>query len=78
MEESPVTQEALRRLPKKELAERAFRHRRAFQTSIMHTELPKNEWTKKDEDVQYLQPYIKEVEAEQAELDKYNNLKLSK
>ncbi|KNE60241.1 hypothetical protein AMAG_05654 [Allomyces macrogynus ATCC 38327] len=74
MEENPVVQEALRRLPAEVLAERTFRHKRAMQLSLCHAELPKEQWTKPSEDVAYLSPFITMVEKEFAEKDKYDNL----
>jgi hypothetical protein len=49
MEETPVVQEALRRLPKDVLAARTFRHKRAFQVSLTHSELPQEYWVKPEE-----------------------------
>ncbi|ORZ30658.1 cytochrome b-c1 complex subunit 7 [Catenaria anguillulae PL171] len=74
MEESPVVQEALRRLPREVLADRTYRHRRAFQLSLSHSVLPKEQWTKAEEDKPYLTPYIDMVEKEFAEKAKYDNL----
>ncbi|KAI9188364.1 Cytochrome b-c1 complex subunit 7 [Blastocladiella emersonii ATCC 22665] len=76
MEESPIVQEALRRLPREALAERNYRHRRAFQLTLTHSILPQAEWTKAEEDKPYLSPYIKMVETEVAEKEKYDNLVL--
>ncbi|OJJ44757.1 hypothetical protein ASPZODRAFT_134876 [Penicilliopsis zonata CBS 506.65] len=63
-EENDVVQTALKRLPPKEAYDRVFRIRRAFQCSISHTLLPKEEQTKPEEDVEYLSPIIREVEKE--------------
>lgn len=40
---------ALKRLPAKESYDRVYRLRRAFQCSITHKLLPKEEWTKPEE-----------------------------
>ncbi|KAG2163573.1 ubiquinol-cytochrome c reductase complex 14 kDa protein [Aureobasidium pullulans] len=66
-EESETVLLALKRLPPKEAYDRVFRMRRAFQCSISHQLLPKNEQTKPDEDIPYLSPIIKEIEAERRE-----------
>ncbi|XP_077500393.1 cytochrome b-c1 complex subunit 7-like [Amblyomma americanum] len=65
--DDPVTMEAVRRLPRKLQDERNYRVLRAVQCSISHTILPENEWTKFEDDVPYLEPYIAEVEKEEAE-----------
>ncbi|KAK8212898.1 Cytochrome b-c1 complex subunit 7, mitochondrial [Zalaria obscura] len=66
-EESETVLLALKRLPPKEAYDRVFRMRRAFQCSLSHQLLPKNEHTKPEEDYPYLSPIIKEIEAELAE-----------
>ncbi|XP_029847103.3 cytochrome b-c1 complex subunit 7-like [Ixodes scapularis] len=62
-----VIDEAVRRLPKKILDERNFRLLRAVQCSINHSILPKEQWTKMEDDKSYLDTYIAEVEKELAE-----------
>ncbi|KAG9886578.1 hypothetical protein KCU94_g17107, partial [Aureobasidium melanogenum] len=66
-EESETVLLALKRLPPKEAYDRVFRMRRAFQCSLSHQLLPKNEQTKPEEDIPYLSPIIKEIEAERRE-----------
>ncbi|KAI5203372.1 ubiquinol-cytochrome c reductase complex 14 kDa protein [Aureobasidium subglaciale] len=66
-EESETVLLALKRLPPKEAYDRVFRMRRAFQCSISHQLLPKNEQTKPEEDIPYLSPIIKEIESEKRE-----------
>ncbi|KAI9889904.1 MAG: Cytochrome b-c1 complex subunit 7 [Vezdaea aestivalis] len=68
-EESETVQLALKRLPPKEAYDRIFRLRRAFQCSLSHQLLPPDQQTKADEDVEYLSPIIKEIEAESQERD---------
>ncbi|KAF2201991.1 ubiquinol-cytochrome c reductase complex 14 kDa protein-like protein [Delitschia confertaspora ATCC 74209] len=63
-EESDSVQLALKRLPPKEAYDRVFRLRRAFQCSVSHRLLPKEEWTKPEEDLPYLSKIIKDIEAE--------------
>uniref|UniRef100_A0A023FEX8 Cytochrome b-c1 complex subunit 7 n=1 Tax=Amblyomma cajennense TaxID=34607 RepID=A0A023FEX8_AMBCJ len=65
--DDPVTLEAVRRLPKKLQDERNYRMLRALQCQISHSILPESEWTKFEDDVPYLEPYIAEVEKEEAE-----------
>ncbi|KAL8737393.1 MAG: hypothetical protein Q9181_001730 [Wetmoreana brouardii] len=63
-EESDVVMLALKRLPPKEAYDRVFRLRRAFQCSLSHQLLPKDQQTKPEEDTLYLTPIIKEIEQE--------------
>lgn len=44
IEESDRVQKALSRLPEKEAYDRAFRLRQASQLSVLHRELPKEQW----------------------------------
>ena len=44
IEESPRVQKAISRLPEKEAYDRAFRLRKASQLSVLHRELPKEQW----------------------------------
>ena len=66
-EESETVLLALKRLPPKEAYDRVFRMRRAFQCSLAHQLVPKNEQTKPEDDIPYLSPIIKEIEAERRE-----------
>ncbi|KAI9785676.1 MAG: Cytochrome b-c1 complex subunit 7 [Geoglossum umbratile] len=66
-EESDTVELALKRLPPKEAYDRVFRLRRAFQCSLSHQLLPKEEQTKPEEDILYLTPIIREIEAEKKE-----------
>ncbi|KAL8842879.1 MAG: hypothetical protein Q9205_001267 [Flavoplaca limonia] len=66
-EESDTVMLALKRLPPKEAYDRVFRLRRAFQCSLSHQLLPKDQQTKPEDDYLYLTPYIKEIEAESRE-----------
>ncbi|KYQ47783.1 Cytochrome b-c1 complex subunit 7, partial [Trachymyrmex zeteki] len=56
--------EALRRLPQEIIDQRNFRLVRAQQLSACHRILPKEQWTKYEEDVEYLRPYLDEVQKE--------------
>ncbi|XP_071858450.1 cytochrome b-c1 complex subunit 7 [Bombus fervidus] len=64
--------EALRRLPPHLVEERNFRIIRATQLDVEHKILPKEQWTKWEEDVEYLTPYVEEVRREQAERAKWD------
>ncbi|XP_039592853.1 cytochrome b-c1 complex subunit 7 isoform X1 [Polypterus senegalus] len=64
--------EALRRLPEQTYNDRMFRMKRALDLSMKHQILPKNQWTKYEEDVPYLQPYLKEVVRERKEKEEWN------
>ncbi|KAI9883946.1 MAG: hypothetical protein M1823_004290 [Watsoniomyces obsoletus] len=77
-EESETIQKALKRLPPKEAYDRVFRIRRAFQCSLSHQLLPKDQWTKPEEDYMYLTPYIEQVEAEARERDDLEAMKVTR
>ncbi|XP_076327302.1 cytochrome b-c1 complex subunit 7-like isoform X2 [Tachypleus tridentatus] len=70
--ENEVVKEAIRRLPLEVQDERAFRMVRAMQLDLQHTILPKEQWTKFEEDVRYLEPYINEVKKEMKEKQEWN------
>ncbi|GLH05538.1 Cytochrome b-c1 complex subunit 7 [Gryllus bimaculatus] len=65
-------QEAVRRLPQHLVDERNFRLIRAMQLSLTKSYLPKEEWTKWEEDERYLQPYLEEVQKEMEERAEWN------
>ncbi|XP_029161281.1 cytochrome b-c1 complex subunit 7-like [Nylanderia fulva] len=65
--------EALRRLPQQIKDERNFRIIRAMQLDANKRILPKEQWTKYEEDVLYLQPYIAEVQKEREEREKWDS-----
>lgn len=69
--ETPDVVEALKRLPTKLLDERCFRQYRALHLSTCHRILPKEEWTKYEEDVRYLEPYLEEIEREREEREEW-------
>lgn len=77
-EESETVQTALARLDSKERYDRIFRIRRAVQCSIAHKLLPKNEWTKPQEDIPYLLPLIKTIEAEASEREALDTMTVYK
>ncbi|XP_078038295.1 cytochrome b-c1 complex subunit 7 isoform X2 [Augochlora pura] len=71
MHEYPDVEEAIRRLPKRLAEERAFRLIRAAQLDLQQRVLPKEQWTKYEEDVLYLTPLVEEVKREREEREKY-------
>ncbi|KAH8821137.1 cytochrome b-c1 complex subunit 7 [Xylogone sp. PMI_703] len=73
-EESDLVLQALKRLPPKEAYDRVFRLRRAFQCSLAHQLLPKDQHTKPEDDYPYLSPIIKELEAEAKERQEFDSL----
>ncbi|XP_043285111.1 cytochrome b-c1 complex subunit 7-like [Venturia canescens] len=70
--ENEVVKKALERLPQDVLDERNFRMIRAMQLNCQKIVLPKEQWTKFEEDVRYLAPYIEEVEKEMKEKADWN------
>lgn len=67
--------EALKRLPTKLVDERNYRIYRALHFSMKHRILPKEEWTKFEEDVRYLEPYLEEVRREREEREEWERNK---
>ncbi|KAI0831060.1 ubiquinol-cytochrome-c reductase complex subunit 6 [Trametes gibbosa] len=74
VEERPDVERALARLTPREAYDRAFRFKRASQCSILHDNLPKDQWTKPEEDVRYLTPHVREVEREDLERHKWDTI----
>lgn len=64
---TPEVVEAISRLPPDIVDERNHRILRAIQLNIERKKLPKHEWTKFEDDVRYLDPYLKQVKQEFAE-----------
>ncbi|XP_030025215.1 LOW QUALITY PROTEIN: cytochrome b-c1 complex subunit 7-like [Manduca sexta] len=71
LHETPDVQEALRRLPQHIVDERNFRIVRALQLSLQKTVLPKEEWTKFEEDKLYLTPIVDQVKKERLEKENW-------
>eukprot|EP00744_Colponema_vietnamica_P040336 GILI01079659.1.p2 GENE.GILI01079659.1~~GILI01079659.1.p2 ORF type:complete len:127 (-),score=33.39 GILI01079659.1:62-442(-) len=71
--ESEVVQEAIARLPEKELQERHWRIARAFDASTRKATLAKDERTKAEHDKVYLTQLIHDVEQEQNDLIEWDN-----
>ncbi|OAQ61698.1 ubiquinol-cytochrome C reductase-like protein [Pochonia chlamydosporia 170] len=77
-EERESTQIALKRLSPKESYDRIYRIRRSVQCSYQHKLLPKDQWTKPEEDTPYLRDIINQVEAELAEKDALDSMTVTK
>jgi len=77
-EESENVLLALKRLSPKESYDRVYRVRRAFQASLSHQLLPKDQQTKPEEDIPYLSPIIAEIEAELKERSDLDSLAINK
>nr|XP_057902828.1 cytochrome b-c1 complex subunit 7 [Doryrhamphus excisus] len=63
--------EALRRLPENVYNDRMFRIKRALDLSMKQQILPKDQWTKYEEDDHYLTPYLDEVIRERKEREEW-------
>ncbi|EJD42008.1 14 kDa subunit of cytochrome bd ubiquinol oxidase [Auricularia subglabra TFB-10046 SS5] len=74
VEENDTVQKALSRLPKQAIYDRSFRIRRAQQQDVLHSDLPESQWTKPEDDVPYLTPYIEQVVKEENERVELDNL----
>ncbi|CAK1540194.1 unnamed protein product [Leptosia nina] len=71
LHETEDVKEALRRLPEHVVDERNYRMVRAIQLSMTKTILPKEEWTKFEEDKLYLTPIVDQVKKERLEREKW-------
>ncbi|XP_006007196.1 cytochrome b-c1 complex subunit 7 isoform X1 [Latimeria chalumnae] len=71
MYEDADVKEALKRIPENVYNDRMFRIKRALDLSLKHQILPKEQWTKYEEDVPYLGPYLKEVIREKKEREEW-------
>ncbi|ELK08659.1 mTERF domain-containing protein 1, mitochondrial [Pteropus alecto] len=63
--------EAIRRLPENVYNDRVFRIKRALDLTMRQQILPKEQWTKYEEDKFYLEPYLKEVIRERKEREEW-------
>lgn len=68
LNETPEVEEALKRLPQKIVDERNYRILRAVQLSITNDYLPKEQWTKLEDDKLYLTPLVEQVKKEKLEV----------
>jgi len=74
IEERPDMQRALSRLTPRQAYDRAYRIKRASQASLLNTPLPKEQWTKPEEDVRYLTPHVRDVWEEDLERAKWDTM----
>ncbi|KIP06001.1 hypothetical protein PHLGIDRAFT_128537 [Phlebiopsis gigantea 11061_1 CR5-6] len=78
VEERDDVQRALSRLTDSETYDRSFRFKRASQTSILHAELPKEQWVKPEEDVRYLKSHVESVVEEDNERSAWDNMAIQR
>uniref|UniRef100_A0A8C6S3Y4 Cytochrome b-c1 complex subunit 7 n=1 Tax=Neogobius melanostomus TaxID=47308 RepID=A0A8C6S3Y4_9GOBI len=71
LHEDGDVKEAIRRLPENVYNDRMFRVKRALDLSMKQQVLPKSQWTKYEEDVGYLAPYLEEVIRERKEKEEW-------
>ncbi|CAG9859495.1 unnamed protein product [Phyllotreta striolata] len=72
LDETDDVKEALKRVPQDIKDERNFRLLRATQLSLTHSYLPKEQWTKLEDDKLYLTPLVKQVASEREEQENWN------
>ncbi|KAI0029636.1 cytochrome bd ubiquinol oxidase subunit [Vararia minispora EC-137] len=77
-EEHDDIQRALGRLTPRETYDRSFRFKRAFQASVLHKDLPKEQWIPEEQDVRYLTPHIEDVHKEEAERAKWDTIEVER
>ncbi|XP_029179840.1 cytochrome b-c1 complex subunit 7-like [Acropora muricata] len=73
MDDVPDVAEAVKRLPRHEQDLRSFRLKRACDLTMKQIILPKDQWTKPEEDISYLFPYIDLVKKERLEREKWDH-----
>ena len=74
MEEYPDVATALNRLTEEEQNQRIFRIKRASDLSMKHQILPREEWTKPEEDIFYLNSLIEQAKTERKEREQWDRL----
>ncbi|WWD21306.1 hypothetical protein CI109_105790 [Kwoniella shandongensis] len=77
-EENPTVQKAISRLPANVSYDRVYRMRRGLIQSMLHTSLPKEQWTKAEKDERYLTPLIEQVVAEEKEREEWDTMIVEK
>ncbi|PWN17854.1 putative ubiquinol--cytochrome-c reductase [Microstroma glucosiphilum] len=78
IEENDTAQKAISRLSERETYDRAFRLRQATQLSVLHRQLPKEQWVTPQEDRRYLNPLIEELRTEEQERAAWDTVKVKK
>ncbi|KRX94542.1 Cytochrome b-c1 complex subunit 7, partial [Trichinella pseudospiralis] len=63
-EAKEIVEEAVRRLPPEEYDKRAIRLLRAAQLTLKHEYLPKDQWTKWEDETWYLKPHLDRIKRE--------------
>ena len=76
LEETPIMQTAIKRLPSELNYSRNFRILTAHQLALSHQLLPAEKAVKPEEDDNYLIPYILEVEKEAFEKAELDNIEV--
>lgn len=76
LEETPIMQKAIKRLPADESYARVYRMITAHQLSLSHDLLPPSKAVKPEEDNHYLVPYILEAEKEAFEKAELDNMEV--
>ncbi|KAJ8683929.1 hypothetical protein QAD02_019721 [Eretmocerus hayati] len=71
LEETAIVRQALTRIPPHVVDERNFRIVRAAYLTLKKEILPKEEWTKLEDDKLYLTPVIEQIEKENAEKEEW-------
>lgn len=74
LHETPVVKEAIKRLPEHVRNERYYRQLRATQLNIQKSILPREQWSKYEDDVRYLSPLVEQVEKEWKEKAEWSKL----
>ncbi|XP_003693808.1 cytochrome b-c1 complex subunit 7 [Apis florea] len=72
LHETEEVREALKRVPPHIVEERDFRIIRAMQLDCQKKILPKEQWTKFEDDILYLTPIIDEIRKEREEKERWN------
>ncbi|KAK6197970.1 ubiquinol-cytochrome c reductase complex 14 kDa protein [Scheffersomyces amazonensis] len=76
MEETPIAQKAISRLPEDEIYARNYRILTAHQLALSHQLLPPNKAVQPEEDTHYLIPYLLEAEKEAFEKVELDNIEV--
>lgn len=76
LEETPIVQKAISRLPDDELYARNYRQITAHQLSLSHSLLPANKAVQPSDDTNYLIPYLLEAEKEAFEKAELDNIQV--
>lgn len=72
LHENEDVQEAMKRVPESVIDERNYRILRAVQLNITKSVLPKDQWTKLEDDKLYLTPHVDQVVKEREERENWN------